>query len=177
MIQELIERLEVCPPGHAGWQEFENICIEILSYAFVPPLESPRVQARTISGMDRRDAAFPNRNRGSGNLWGQLFQELNARIVLADFKNYDSEEIGKDEVDQLRNYMSKPMGKLALLVCNKAPSQPAYKRRNQVFDQEEKVILFLTANELKELLFIKERGEDPAGLIMDLVEAFYLEHE
>jgi len=27
------------------------------------------------------------------------------------------------------------------------------------------------------MLFIKERGEDPSDLVMDLVERFYLQHE
>jgi len=27
------------------------------------------------------------------------------------------------------------------------------------------------------MLFIKERGEDPSDLIMDLVERFYVQHE
>jgi len=40
-----------------------------------------------------------------------------------------------------------------------------------------KVILFVTKENLKEMLFIKERGDDPADLIVDLVEWFYLQHE
>jgi hypothetical protein len=39
------------------------------------------------------------------------------------------------------------------------------------------LILFLTKDHLKEMLFIKERGEDPGDLIVDLVERFYLQHE
>jgi len=27
------------------------------------------------------------------------------------------------------------------------------------------------------MLFIKERGEDPSDLIMDMVERFYIQHE
>jgi hypothetical protein len=39
------------------------------------------------------------------------------------------------------------------------------------------VILFLTPDGIKEIVYIKERGEDPADLIMDMVEEFYLQHE
>ena len=39
------------------------------------------------------------------------------------------------------------------------------------------MILFLTKDHLKEMLFIKERGEEPSDLIRDLVEWFYLQHE
>lgn len=174
---ELTNKLSSCPVGIKGWQEFEDICIEILNYLFVPPLSEPKIQSRTFSGIDRRDAVFPNRNFNATNTWGYLLQELDARMVLFEFKNYDLTEIGKDEVDQTRNYMTEPMGRLAIMVCSKVPNKAAYIRRNTVFSSEKKVILFLTKNHLKEMVYIKERGEDPADLIVDYVEWFYLQHE
>lgn len=176
-IKKFVDRLLSCPSGYAGWKEFEDTCIEILSYLFVPPLYAPKVQPRTFSGIDRRDAVFPNRNFGATTTWGILLQELDARMILFEFKNYDLTEIGKDEVDQTRNYLTQPMGRLAIMVCSKIPNESAHIRRNTVFSSEKKVILFLTKDHLKEMLFIKERGEDPADLIIDLVEWFYLQHE
>lgn len=176
-VNDLIDRLFSCPAGMAGWKTFEDVCLEILCYLFVPPLSEPKVQPRTFSGITRRDAAFPNRNFDAGNNWGLLLRELKARIVLFEFKNYDTTEIGKDEVDQTRNYMTEPMGRLAIMVCSQPPSEAAHIRRNTIFSSEKKVILFLTKEHLKEMLFIKERSEDPADLIVDLVEWFYLQHE
>jgi hypothetical protein len=175
--QHLIDRLMSCPAGATGWKEFENVCVEILCYLFVPPLAGPKIQPRTFSGIDRRDAVFPNRNFEASGGWGLLFRELDARMVLFEFKNYSSTEIGKEEVDQTRNYLTKPMGRLAVIVCSKEPAEAAHIRRNSVFSSEDKVILFLTKSHLKEMMFIKERGEDPADLIVDLVEWFYLQHE
>jgi len=153
------------------------MCIEILSYLFVPPLSPPRIQQRTYYGSDRRDAVFPNRNFDTSNIWGKLFKELGARLILFEFKNYDHKEIGKTEVDQARNYLKEEMGRLAVVCCSKSPSQSAYRRRNTVFGEEKKVILFLMPEHLKEMIFIKERTQDPADLIMDLVEEFYLQRE
>jgi len=174
---ELIDKLFSCPAGAAGWKTFEDVCIEVLCYLFSPPLAEPKIQPRTFSGISRRDAVFPNRNFDVANDWGLLLRELNARMVLFEFKNYDTTEIGKEEVDQTRNYMTAPMGRLAIMVCNKLPNEAAHIRRNTIFSTESKVILFLTKDHLKEMLFIKERGEDPANLIVDLVEWFYLQHE
>lgn len=174
---DLIDKLMSCPAGTAGWKVFEDVCVEILCYLFVPTLSKPKIQPRTFSGIDRRDAVFPNRNPDSNSGWGLLLRELGARMVLFEFKNYDSSEIGKDEVDQTRNYLTRPMGRLAIMVCSKLPKEAAHIRRNTVFSSEGKVILFLTKDHLKEMLFIKERGEDPADLIVDLVEWFYLQHE
>jgi hypothetical protein len=170
-------RLKSCPPGLAGWKEFENVCIETLTYLLVPPLEPPKIQPRTYSAIDRRDAIFSNRNHDGLGHWPHLYKELGARLVLFEFKNYDGSEVGKDEVNQTRNYLTQPMGRLAVLCANKKPNGAAHQKRNTIYSEEKKVILFLTPNELIEMMAIKERGDDPADLIMDLVELFYMQHE
>lgn len=177
--KELIERLFSCPKGFDGWHEFENVCIEILSYLFVPPLGGPKIQPRTHSGVARRDAIFPIRVQSTEQScgWRQLSSDLNARLLLFEFKNYSSTEIGPEEVNQTFNYMTEPMGNLSILVCNKKPNEQACIRRNTIYSQNKKVILFLEKDHLKEMLFIKERGEDPADLIVDEVETFFLQHE
>jgi hypothetical protein len=107
---EFRSRLKSCVPGKQGWKEYEDACIEVLHYLFVPPLTTPIIQPRTYSGIDRRDAVFPNRNVDSSNNWGRLFLELSARMILFEVKNYDIEEVGKDETNQTRNYLTVPMG-------------------------------------------------------------------
>jgi hypothetical protein len=174
---DLRHRLEQCPLGHAGWKEYEDACVDVLKFLFVPPLEEPVVQARTYSGIDRRDVVFPNRNFEPSNNWGLLYKELDARLILFEFKNYDTQEIGKEEALQALNYMTTPMGRLAVLCCTVLPNEAAHVKRNHVFSDQGKVILFITTEHLLEMLFIKERGEDPSDLIMDLLERFYLQHE
>ena len=43
--------------------------------------------------------------------------------------------------------------------------------------EERKVILFITTANLKEMLDIKDRGDDPADFIADSIEEFYIQHE
>jgi hypothetical protein len=175
--KELQQRLEQCPNGQSGWKEFEEVCTAILRFLFCPPLVEPIIQPRTFSGIDRRDAVFPNRNLQAQNNWSHLLKELDARLILCEFKNYDQSEIGKEEINQTRNYLTQAMGRLAIVCCNQLPNSAAHIKRNTIFSEEKKVILFLTKRKLIEMLFIKERGEDPSDLIMDMVERFYLQHE
>ncbi|MFR0356646.1 hypothetical protein [Streptomyces sediminimaris] len=170
-------QLRAVPRGASGWKQFEDVAIAILIHLFVPQLSNPFIQPRSHSGIDRRDAIFPNRNHGDSNHWGRLLRELSARMILVEFKNYDSEEVGKDEVNQTRNYLTRPMGRLALIVSTKEPNEAAHVKRNTVYAEDEKVILFLNVEHLNEMLYMKERGEDPADLIMDLVERFYIQWE
>lgn len=174
---DLLHRLDACPAGIGGWQQFEETCVDVLKHLFVPPLAEPIIQPRTFSGIDRRDAIFPNRNSEPANNWGWLYHELQARLILFEFKNYDVQDIGKDEINQARNYLTKPMGRLAIMCGSKLPDRSAHIKRNSIFSDEGKVILFLTAGHLKEMICIKERGEDPSDLVVDLVERFYIQHE
>lgn len=173
----LRQRLRACSPGRPGWRDFEDTCVDVLQYLFVPPLTQPILQPRSYSGIDRRDAVFPNRNINSTNNWGRLYRELAARMVLFEFKNYDVDEIGKDETNQTRNYLTTPMGRLAIMCCNREPNTAAHIKRNTIFTEDKKVILFVTTEHLMEMLSIKERGEDPSDLVIDMVEQFYLQHE
>lgn len=86
-------------------------------------------------------------------------------------------EIGKDEVNQTRNYLTVTMGRLGIICSNKIPNDQAHIKRNSIFSEEGKVILFITKDKLEEMLYIKERGDDPGDLIMDEIELFYLQHE
>lgn len=169
--------LELVPRGLSGWKDLEVAGTNALRHLFVPPLADPILQARSYSGIDRRDAIFPNRNHGLPNHWGRLLYELEARMVLVEFKNYDSQEVGKDEVNQTRNYLTSPLGRLALVVSTREPNHAAHVKRNTVYSEEGKVIVFLSVEHLKEMLYMKERGEDPADLIVDAVERFYIEWE
>ncbi len=172
--EELRARLDAVPRGMGGWKEFEDVGTDVLKHLFVPPLAEPSRQARTYSGIDRRDAIFPNRNHAAQNHWGQFLHDHDARMVLVEFKNYDTSDFGKDEVNQTRNYLTETLGRLALMVSTKEPNQAAYVKRKSVYSQDHKLIVFLHVDQLKEMLYMKERGEDPADLIMDLVEQFYI---
>jgi hypothetical protein len=169
--------LDAVPPGISGWKQLEDVGTNALRHLLVPPLADPIIQARSYSGIDRRDAIFPNRNHDVPNHWGRLLHELEARMVLVEFKNYDTREVGKDEVNQTRNYLTKPMGRLALMVSATEPNHAARIKRNTVYSEDGKVIVFLTVQHLKEMLYMKERGEEPSDLIMDTIERFYIEWE
>lgn len=180
--ERLVRALDACPAGMKGWKQFEDICTEILEYLFTPPLGKPIEQAHTYSGVNRRDVIFPNRIIDEGHTpaeknWHLLYREHDARMVLFEFKNYDATEIGHEEVIQSANYLTKPLGRLGIIVGTKLPNESAHRQRNTIYSNSNKVILFLTKEHLKEMLDIKARGEEPSNLIVDLEELFFIQHE
>ena len=175
--KQLLDELDACPGGLAGWSKFEDLCTDILAFLFVPPLQPCHRQARTFSEIDRRDAVFPNRVTDGSGAWGHLLSELDARMVLFEFKNYEKSEVGKEEVNQTRNYLTSPLGRLAILCTRTEPVDSAYQKRNTIWSGERKVILFVSPDDLREMVYLKEQGLDPGDLILDLVERFYLQWE
>ncbi|MGY1844444.1 hypothetical protein [Modestobacter sp. SYSU DS0875] len=98
-------------------------------------------------------------------------------MVVFEFKNYAADPVGKDEVNQTRNYLTRTIGRLGIVISRTGFDGGAHIKRNSAFSEEGKVILLLTIKDIEEMLYMKERGEDPADLIMDAVERFYVEYE
>ncbi|MEO3853563.1 hypothetical protein ABGB08_01555 [Acrocarpospora sp. B8E8] len=120
---------------------------------------------------------FPNRITDTSSAWGLLRHDLSAKLILVEFKNYDQQDIGKDETNQTRNYLKDSMGKLAIMCCNKIPNDAAHRCRNTIYSEEKKVIIFLTTAQVIEMIDMKDRGDDPRYFIVDSVEKFYIQHE
>jgi len=171
---DLLSRLANCPAGKDHCHIFEELSIEILTRAFVPPLKPPKKQPRTMTGLERRDALFSLRGvRGS---WKELRKEFNANFLLCEFKNY-SMLFGKNEVNQTRNYLKRTIGRLAIIFSRNGPDEGALKTRNGIYAEEQKVILFFEDLQLTELLCLREANQDPTDLIQDAIEDFYISYE
>jgi hypothetical protein len=170
-VSNMISKLIECPEGREGWKEYENICIEILNYLFVPPLKEPTIQSRTESGLDVRDALYPN--RGLSHNWKIIRDDFDAKSILIEFKNYSESEINKEVVNQARNYLKKSLiGRIAFICSKKKPNSSGIEARKQAYNEDTKLILFLNNEDLIEMLIKKQKGEDPSDLILDMIDDF-----
>jgi hypothetical protein len=121
--QELIARLEALPPGRETFREFEDLCVEILNYAFFPQLGVPSVQSRSEDGLDIRDAVFPI--SGDHVFWQEIKRTCATRFMVAEFKNY-TENVRQREVESIQQYLySKAMRMFGVLCSRKQPSESA----------------------------------------------------
>lgn len=132
------------------------------------------MQPRTLNGLERRDALFPL--RGAKHGWEEVRLEFDAKFLLCEFKNY-TEQIGKDEVNQTRNYLRHTIGRIGIIFSRKGASESAKQMRNSVYAQEQKAVLFLEDKHLLELLRWKETGQDPLELIQEAIDEFYILYE
>jgi len=168
----LISALESVPLGKEGWRQYEDVCIEILNYAFIPPLRPPRIQSTTEDGLDRRDAIY---SIGGGNdFWDNIRHEYRSRMVVAEFKNY-SDPIGQTEVESLQQYLL-PKAKRAFgLLCSRfPPSDNAFKARRRAWMIADNIILFLGDDDLKEAVRMAAEGIDPSEILDSQIDNFFV---
>ncbi|WP_459195752.1 TIR domain-containing protein [Wukongibacter baidiensis] len=173
-IQRFIRKLDECPEGRTGWKEYEDICVEILNYLFVPPLIEPKIQSRTESGTEIRDAIYPN--RGNHNIWGLIRNDYEAKYLVFEFKNYTLDSTGSDidkhVVNQVKNYLTQTIGNLGFVCSKKEPSRSGYEARKSAYIENKKLIIFINNKHLKDMLIKKHRKEEPADVIIDLIDEF-----
>jgi hypothetical protein len=173
---KLINKLKNCPEGRAGWRDYENICTDILNHLFIPPLSDPIVQSRTESGIDIRDALYPN--RCEHHKWKFIRDDYNAKYILFEFKNYSTSDggnnIDKEVVNQVRNYLNERIGRIAFVCSKKEPTSSGIEARKQAYINDKKLIIFLNNNHLIEMLKRKNRHEEPADIIWTLIDKFNL---
>lgn len=173
-VQSYIKKLDDCPEGTPGWKKYEDICIEILNYLFVPPLGAPKIQSRRESGIDIRDAIYPNRN--SNENWKFIRDDYDAKYIVFEFKNYseNGSEIDKQVLLQIDDYLKKTIGRFGIILSKKSPNKSGLEKRKDVFIENNKLVLFVNNEHLKEMLLRKHKKMDPSDVIIDLIDDFNL---
>lgn len=173
--QAMICELENCPEGMAGWKSYEDICIKIIDHLFVPPLNPPKIQCKRESGIDIRDAIYPN--RGLDDNWRFVRDDYDAKYIVVEFKNYSKtgSAIDKQTVLQVDDYLKKKtIGRFGIICSKKLPDFSALEKRRDVFTESGKLILFINNEHLKDMLLRKYNDLDPFDIINDLIDDFNL---
>jgi hypothetical protein len=149
---DLRMQLVKCPPGRENWRNYEDICVKILRFAFVPPFRTVIAQVRNLDGYERRDAVLPN-NQYDG-FWAALRDEFQSRHIVCEFKNRS--RLGKDALNQLRIYLEKPsVGRFGLLFARQTTGKSLKRAQRDAYEQAKILILILNDEMLVDLLFCR----------------------
>ncbi|OGU13279.1 MAG: hypothetical protein A2076_13055 [Geobacteraceae bacterium GWC2_53_11] len=169
---ELIERLEQLQAGKEHFKLYEDLCIEILNYVFIPPFTIPDIQSRSEDDLDIRDAVYPINNKNE--FWDQIKNLCSTWFAVAEFKNYTA-SIGQNQVESIQQYLyHKAMRNFGLLCSRLEPSESAKKARRRAWVESEKLIVFLSDEDMKDLIIAKSFGQDPSTIIQAQLQEFFL---
>ena len=170
---ELIRRLSGIPSGKEGWLAFEKFSEDLLNLLFVPPLNTAIPQSSNESGINRRDLVLPN-YAAADNFWGFLRHHYRADFIVADAKNY-TKPIGKEQVLQLANYLSHHgTGLVGILLTRSGLAQDGRWTSREQWLLHNKLIIGLSEDDYRQMLFTQRSGGDPADLVRQRIEDFRL---
>ncbi len=173
----LAQRLQALPPGPEHYEEYQNLCVEILQFLFAQSFRRfvVREQVRTVGGHEIRDALIPN--RPLGEFWRRVLQEFGANNILFEFKNL-SQPVTKDEVEQVRTYISnnpKRIGRFGILISRHPASKSARTARLKAYDNPPECLILMLDDELLiNMIHANEQADAPESVLEDLKEAFEL---
>ena len=96
--------------------------------------------------------------------------------IVFEFKNYseNGSEIDKQVLLQIDDYLKRTIGKFGIICSKKTPNKSGLEKRKDIFIENNKLILFVNNEHLKEMLLRKHKKLDPSDVIIDLIDDFNL---
>jgi len=170
---ELSEELRLLKRGRTSWDIYEELCKQILQYLFPNDLVGWHSQKRTDDGLNRFD--YICRIKPGIEFWTFLIENLNSRYVLFEFKNY----VGRIKQGQIltteKYLLEKGLRRVAIIFSRDGADEGAIKMTQGAMRENGKLMLVLDDKKVREMLLKKERGDDPADLLFEVVDKFLLE--
>ncbi|MDH6132438.1 hypothetical protein P3T37_001823 [Kitasatospora sp. MAA4] len=168
----LAQRLKDIQPGKAEWSHYQKLCQEIFEYLFCPDLNRPLGESKNVTGVNRRDFVMPNYSQR--NFWSFMRSEYSADYVVVDPKNY-SGKVGKERVLQVANYLQRHgLGLFGIIVCRSGINQAAKLTIREQWILHDKMIIWLTDDDVLQMLTDAEFGGDATVMIRQKIEDFRL---
>lgn len=168
----LFNRLKIIPSG--GGKDayiFQKVCADIFEHLFTPPLQSPDYETPDESKRNRRDFIMGNTTY-ENDFWRYLRSEYKAHYIVADSKNY-KDFLKKQPVVDIAHYLnSYGCGLFGILISRKGASTVAKGIRREKWLMEKKMILFLSDDDLIEMLNLKKAGKPPEEVLRKKIDDF-----
>lgn len=106
--------------------------------------------------------------------WPRLRQIYRAEFLVIDAKN-SAKEIEKDDILQVAHYLKKKgPGLFALIFSRCGMAESAEKHLQDIWINEDKMIIVLNDSDVEQMLLTKQAGGDPCRLIIDKIQEFRL---
>jgi hypothetical protein len=149
---------------------YQDTCREILRYALVPPLGEP-IEETPARGRDlRRDLIFhiPYDTKG---FWAYVQMNYKSLALIVDCKNYAG-PLHQNEIIITAKYLNeKGLGLFGIMLCRRGLSESARRTQKSLWN-EGKLLLALSDDDLKDMLKLKELGDDPSKIIDNAMRKF-----
>ncbi|UKS26046.1 hypothetical protein LOZ80_31580 [Paenibacillus sp. HWE-109] len=165
--KEFKDELALIRPGNKDAKKYESLLLRILTTLFSPPLADPHSQVTTVDGREIIDITFYN--SANHGFWNDIKTKHGSIIIVIELKNM--EDLNNEEYFQISNRLNDKVGKFGILIARKKDKldvQRAYRR----FNQDQKVILTFTDEDIIQMLDNFQQGLNPSLYINQMYRKF-----
>jgi hypothetical protein len=167
--EQLIEKLSKCSAGKQDWREYQNIMGEVFTYLFSPPLNSPKIQSRTLDGLEIRDLILPN--HATQGFWNEVRTDYKGAYIVVEAKNTSKPD--QKDVLQIADYLNaNHAGLFGIMVSRKLSKSALEKRRKFYSESEHKMIVLLDDNDIVRMIQMKSNKEKPEEVIREKIDSY-----
>lgn len=167
---DLKNKIKNINKGIDFYQEYEKICVEILTYLFNDVLCPIHSQVHSNNKLYRFDAIARIKSGQQKDFWSIIQNEFNTRFIVIEFKNYE-ERINQSQIYTTEKYLyGKALRRVCLLISRNGPDDSAEWAAKGCLRENGKLIINLCDDNLIKMMEMKESGEDPSDYLMELLE-------
>ncbi|MBW9052257.1 hypothetical protein [Rhizobium mesosinicum] len=158
-----IEKIKACPPSNGA--AFETVCIEAIKGLFDSEFNRWSTQSRVERGFHRIDLL--GQLNPKNDFWQGMRFDFRSRYVVFEFKNY-SAAISQDEIYSTEKYLfAGALRMVAVVIGRNGEDDGAKRARHGALREHGKLIIFLSEDELIEMLQRFSEGDDPHEVLID----------
>lgn len=169
---DLTSKLKECRVGPNDWKKFQDLCGEILTFLFVPPLQKPSSQSRTLDRTQIRDYIYPNSS--TYGFWFYVRGSFGANVIIVDPKN--SNKIKNTEIREFSTRLQPGLTKFGIIIFRgtKSGSDSNWKSSFREIvslwkSQKNKMIVILNDSDFLMMLQKFVDFENPESVIQECI--------
>lgn len=156
-------------------RQFETLCVQALQYCLGEHFGKWHPQSRTENGLSVMDLV--GRISSVHDFWRMIRDEFRSPYVVFEFKWY-KEPVGQTQVFTTEKYLFRTaLRSVSFLISGSGLTDNANAAARGALREHGKLIVPVTADQLCEMVTLKENGEDPVTVLSDIVDEILMRLE
>lgn len=167
-ICNLERRLTNCKVGIKYFQEYEEVCTDIIQYLFGKEFMIASNQHKTDDKLFRMDLLCTL--KGTSAFWELLIHHYNSHFIVFEFKNY-ARPLPQNMIFITEKYLfNATLRNVAIIISRKGFAKNALVAAVGCLKESGKLILDITDDDLVKMLHQKLDGTEPADYLLEKLE-------
>ena len=174
LVFDQVKRIgDIIPNGQEHFRDYEHPVRVVINFLFLQHLGVATPQKRTEPGNEGSEVRdLICQNRSESGFWKDLKEKYSCTEIVFDAKN--TNELTRDDLRQIYCYLKTALGYWGFIVCRSTQPERinAYNRTLFKNFTQSRGILILTDDDLRRMVEMKLRGNDPSEYIRDRMSEF-----